>query len=206
MELLKGVMLLNLILPIISRLILTAVGNGVLGVRLHLAECRVITVGLEHRVVAETPIATRRPDEMAVDAAEQRIEWGEWFLSADPAEARALSRDSAVALMAVVSSPLTFDPSRGALTALLARGALDRIDDADLRTAISAWPGYLDDIEEESDFLVQNMYTIRDRMAELGVISTIVRSDDLPEEAVQDAAALAGRANRTSWVLTDTES
>ena len=47
--------------------------DAVLFLRRHLAEGRVVPVGLEHRVVAEASLPARRPDEMAVHAAFEQL-------------------------------------------------------------------------------------------------------------------------------------
>ena len=50
-----------------------AVGDRMLGIGLHLAEGQAVAVGDEHRIIAETSASARRPDQMAVNLALERL-------------------------------------------------------------------------------------------------------------------------------------
>lgn len=151
--------------------------------------------------------------ELVGDSADLRTEWAAWLQNATPAEIQEMSETDAWARFLRLTAPKTFDPGAGgALTSIFEAGAIDRIEENELRAAITAIPPLLDDIAEEREFLTENMYRLQGRMAEIGLASSSLliftgeesavagleqmRADPLMRELIATAGLL-------SWVLSE---
>ncbi len=82
----------------------------------------------------------------------------------------ALANDSAEALVRLLpTGGLTFDPTMGAVDALISGGDLQIIEDVDLRAAIAAWPSVIDELTEDLDILIQMYLAQQERSVQLGI-------------------------------------
>lgn len=72
---------------------------------------------------------------------------------------------------------LTFDPTLGALDAMIASGQLHRVGDVGLRSAIAAWPGLLDELEEDHAILIEMYMAQQERLVQLGLYLQLMPGD-----------------------------
>lgn len=86
------------------------------------------------------------------------------------------------------SGGLTFDPSIGAIEAILA-GGLDRVTSLELRAAIAAWPGVLREIEVDQWIMVDRYNALEDAL--------VTRGFHLD---VRNARRELGVVSRSTWV------
>ena len=78
-------------------------------------------------------------------------------LAMNPEETANLDSDSAQTLLRYAyGGGLTFDPPTGALQALLFAGTLGDIRNHQLAAALSAWPGVMDEIDEDQVFIIDS--------------------------------------------------
>ena len=80
---------------------------------------------------------------------------------------------------------MTFDPSLGAVEAILA-GGLDLIVSPDLRAGIAAWPGVLREIEVDQRIMVDRFNELSDALVTQGLHIDVSRSIRSDPEAVSD--------------------
>ena len=97
------------------------------------------------------------------------------LLSLDAAGIRRLGHDSASAMVTrIMSGGLTFDPSMGALQALLSTGTLGQVRRRELAAELSAWPGALGEISADQRFLVDTWVDLRDWAGERGLLTSVL--------------------------------
>lgn len=97
------------------------------------------------------------------------------MLSMDRPSLDGIGPDSASKLLApAVFGGLTFDPSMGAVQALLTGGLLNQIQNKPLAATLAAWPGAIDEIEEDQEFLVGTWKDLRDWAARRGLLTSIL--------------------------------
>lgn len=72
------------------------------------------------------------------------------------------------------SGGLTFDPSIGAIEAILA-GGLDRVTSVELRAAIAAWPGVLREIEVDQWIMVDRYNALQDALVTRGLYLDVMQ-------------------------------
>ena len=65
---------------------------------------------------------------------------------------------------------LTFDPPTGALQALLFAGTLGDIRNHQLAAALSAWPGVMDEIDEDQVFIIDSFNRLQDIRVHTGTL------------------------------------
>ena len=73
------------------------------------------------------------------------------------------------------SGGLTFDPSIGAIEAILA-GGLDRVTSPELRAAIAAWPGVLHEIEVDQWIMVDRYNELQDALVTRGFYLDVMKA------------------------------
>jgi len=124
-------------------------------------------------------------------------------LTLSPTEIASLPPDSALQLTrGAYGGGLTFDPTTGALQGLLSAGTLSDIRNGRLAADLSAWPGLLDEIEEDQAFIIDSFNRLLELRVGTGTIeSSLVHIGMLPGPAplaeVEVLARLAdGDANR----------
>ncbi|GAB5521511.1 MAG: hypothetical protein RhofKO_37620 [Rhodothermales bacterium] len=86
----------------------------------------------------------------------------------DATAIRALSADSANLFYLSLLGPVTFDPIRGSVDALVASGDLGLIRNATLRGDLTSFLGLVDDTQEERDMLMQTVLLSADYMTAYG--------------------------------------
>jgi hypothetical protein len=97
------------------------------------------------------------------------------LLSMNLSRSEQLSPDSAATLLApAVFGGLTFDPSMGAVQALLSGGLLNQIQNNELAAALAAWPGAIDEIQEDQGFLIETWKDLRDWAARRGLLTSVL--------------------------------
>jgi hypothetical protein len=75
----------------------------------------------------------------------------------------------------VFSGGLTFDPSIGAIEAILA-GGLDRVTSLELRAAIAAWPGVLREIDVDQWIMVDRYNALQDVLVTQGFYLDVMKA------------------------------
>ena len=84
-------------------------------------------------------------------------------LAMSPEEVARLDPDSADTLLHFgYGGGLTFDPPTGALQALLYAGTLGDIRNHELAAALSAWPGLMDEIDEDQVFIIDSFNRLQE--------------------------------------------
>ena len=79
---------------------------------------------------------------------------------------------------------LTFDPPTGALQALLFGGTLNDIRNRDLAAELSAWPGLMDEIEEDQVFIIDSFNRLQDLRVRTGTMEqSLIHRGQLPGPA-----------------------
>ncbi len=102
---------------------------------------------------------------------------------------------------------LTFDPPTGALQALLFGGTLVDIRNRDLAAELSAWPGLMDEIEEDQVFIIDSFNRLQDLRVRTGTLEqSVIHSRWLPGPALMSepeilAILLTGPENRGTLAL-----
>lgn len=87
------------------------------------------------------------------------------LLDLDRSSIERLNRDSLVFAYGGLNGGMTFDPSVGAIDAILA-GGLDLVTEVRLRAAIAAWPGMLREIEVDQWAIVERWEKLSDALIE----------------------------------------
>jgi hypothetical protein len=77
-----------------------------------------------------------------------------------------LSTDSVDALFSAMLNVQTFNPRSGALNSALGSGRIRLLRSQDLRSALAAWPGYLEDAREEVVETVPQLFVVGQAIAE----------------------------------------
>lgn len=108
----------------------------------------------------------------------QRVRAEEYFLGRRPSDFRRLPGDSLMLAVRGLGGGMTFDPSLGAIEAIVA-GGLDVVADPALRAKIAAWPGALREIEVDQRLIVDRYEKMTDAqvLAGLGPEALAIRSD-----------------------------
>lgn len=92
-------------------------------------------------------------------------------LAMNPEEIAKLDSDSVHALLRYAyGGGLTFDPPTGALQALLYAGTLGDIRNRVLAAELSAWPGLMDEIDEDQVFIIDSYNRLQDIRVHTGTI------------------------------------
>lgn len=102
---------------------------------------------------------------------------------------RILDREQDATFLRAFAGGMTFDPSLGAVEAILA-GGLDRISSPGLRAAIAAWPGVLREIEVDQRIMVDRFNELSEALVVQGLhvdVSHANRSD--PDSVPADLRA-----------------
>ncbi len=103
------------------------------------------------------------------------------LLSMDPVAVQALDADSAASLVTqITDGGLTFDPSMGAVQALLSSGSLGQVRNQELAAALAAWPGVLNEIGEDQGFLTGTWVDLRDWAARRGLLTSVLAVGGYP--------------------------
>lgn len=84
-------------------------------------------------------------------------------------QARALSSDSARVLFVRMMDSATFDPSLGVLAAVQSAGVLSNVGNLELRTALGAWSGIVEDSREDAYPVFETALSTVDRWASIGL-------------------------------------
>jgi hypothetical protein len=109
------------------------------------------------------------------------------LLQIDEQGISALKDDSVEALAGLLpTGGLTFDPTTGAVDALISGGDLQLIENVDLRSAIAAWPSVMDELAEDLDILIDMYLAQQERSVQLSIYLRARRaslSDSQPEAA-----------------------
>lgn len=108
----------------------------------------------------------------------ERVRAEEYFFSLRAAGLRRLPEDSLVLAVRGLGGGMTFDPSVGAIEAIVA-GGLDVVANPALRARIAAWPGVLREIEVDQRLIVDRYEKMTDAqvLAGLGPEALTLRSD-----------------------------
>ena len=106
--------------------------------------------------------------EDALDSNELRLEGIAVAMALTPTEVSNLSRDSAGVLFVHLSTHGSFNPSSGAIDAVLSTNVLDNVRDTDLRRQIAAWPGRLVPPNRQLVSVLETGDQLGRRWAELG--------------------------------------
>jgi hypothetical protein len=121
----------------------------------------------------------------------------------DPAALEALDPDSASVLTRVAfGGGLTFDPTPGALQAILSSGTLADIRNHRLAAELSAWPGLMDEIEEDQGFIIDSYNRLLEIRVRTGTMEqSLIHRGMLPGPADMDPTdvletLLTGEMNR----------
>ncbi len=124
-------------------------------------------------------------------------------LAMDPAALESLDPDSASVLTRLsFGGGLTFDPTTGALQAILSGGTLADIRNDRLAAELSAWPGLLDEIEEDQGFIIDSYNRLLEVRIQTGTMEqSLIHREMLPGPADMDPtevleALVAGELNR----------
>lgn len=92
-------------------------------------------------------------------------------LAMNPEDVAKLDSDSAQALMRYAyGGGLTFDPPTGALQALLYAGTLGDIRNHTLAADLSAWPGLMDEIDEDQVFIIDSFNRLQEIRVHTGTL------------------------------------
>jgi len=92
-------------------------------------------------------------------------------LRMNPESLAKLDPDSAHALLRYgFGGGLTFDPPTGALQALLNAGTLGDIRNQALAAALSAWPGLMDEIDEDQVFIIDSFNRLQEIRVHTGTL------------------------------------
>jgi len=92
-------------------------------------------------------------------------------LAMHPEDVAKLDSDSAHALLRYAyGGGLTFDPPTGALQALLFAGTLGYISNHELAAQLSAWPGMMDEIEEDQAFIIDSFNRLQEIRVHTGTL------------------------------------
>ena len=136
-------------------------------------------------------------------------------LALSEAEILSLPPDSALQLtIRSYGGGLTFDPTTGALQGLLSAGTLSDIRNHRLAAELSAWPGLMDEIEEDQAFIIDSFNRLQEvrvrtgtiessmvhygylqgpaALAETEVLARLVNSDSIRGELVRHMASVGG--------------
>lgn len=106
-------------------------------------------------------------------------------LGLTPESVTKLDPDSAHVLMRYAyGGGLTFDPPSGALQALLYAGTLGDIRSHELAAELSAWPGLMDEIDEDQVFIIDSFNRLQEMRVRTGTM----------EQAMIHRGLLAGPA------------
>jgi hypothetical protein len=110
-------------------------------------------------------------------------------------EIMTLAPDSALRLLGSgYGGGLTFDPSTGALQGLLSAGTLSDIRNHRLAAGLSAWPGLMDEIEEDQVFIIDSFNRLQDVRVRTGTLeSSMVHYGLLPGPARFSETEVLGR-------------
>ena len=102
--------------------------------------------------------------------------------------------DSVARLASEPGNHEIYDPSFGALSALLASGGLERVQDPELRRQLAGWPAELRDLEWEQEHAFNAMDGVITSLRELELMSRVVGLDDFWPARVE--ATLRSSAHR----------
>ena len=92
-------------------------------------------------------------------------------LAMNPEDVAKLDSDSAHALLRYAyGGGLTFDPPTGALQGLLFAGTLGYIRNHELAAELSAWPGLMDEIEEDQAFIIDSFNRLQEIRVHTGTL------------------------------------
>ncbi|NNK61877.1 MAG: hypothetical protein HKO98_01605 [Gemmatimonadetes bacterium] len=100
------------------------------------------------------------------------------FLRATDAGAATVSADSIARLAAMTEDHQIYDPSFGALSALLSSGGLESVDDPDLRRRLAGWPAELLDLEWEQRQAFDAVDGVLESLIQLGLMSRVESIDE----------------------------
>lgn len=103
---------------------------------------------------------------------------GRALLGATEPTRPAVSSDSIARLAAANGVFEIYDPSFGALSALLSTGGLESVHDADLRRWLAGWPAELRDFEWEQQHTFNAVQVGLESLIDLGLMSSIGDLDD----------------------------
>ncbi len=109
------------------------------------------------------------------------------YLKLDQGTVARLERDSLLFVYGGLFGGMTFDPSVGAIEAILA-GGLDLLTNVQLRAAVAAWPGMLREIEVDQWAIVERWEKLSDALVDagLGIEFFETRTDEgIDEEALR---------------------
>jgi hypothetical protein len=106
-------------------------------------------------------------------------------LSMNPENLAKLNPDSAFTLLRYgFGGGLTFDPPTGALQALLYAGTLGDIRNQALAAELSAWPGLMDEIEEDQVFIIDSFNRLQQIRVHTGTLEqSLILQEILPGSA-----------------------
>jgi hypothetical protein len=122
--------------------------------------------------------ATDRELEHVLPANRAYIEGVNALLLLDDAGFDALGPDSVASLVRLLPrGGLTFDPTMGAVEALISGGSVSLIRDVELRSEIAAWPSVIDELAEDHAILIDMYMAQQERSVELGIYATLRRAD-----------------------------
>jgi len=113
-------------------------------------------------------IASRIELDSVVVHNEQLVARAQLLLGLDRKSIEFLAPDSLAFAYRGLDGGMTFDPSVGAIDAILA-GGLDLVTDAQLRAAVAAWPGMLREIEVDQWAIVERWEKLSDALVVSGL-------------------------------------
>lgn len=115
--------------------------------------------------------AARRELDTVLVRNEKVVEAVGVVLAMNPEDVAKLDSDSAQALMRYAyGGGLTFDPPTGALQALLFAGTLGDIRNHTLAAELSAWPGLMDEIDEDQVFIIDSYNRLQEIRVHTGTL------------------------------------
>ena len=85
---------------------------------------------------------------------------------------------------------VVFDPSTGALEALLMSGELGQVEPSELRNALAAWPGVLSELDADSQNWLDVIRRLSARWAEVGLSSRLLGYPGMEQSGAEVEAAL----------------
>lgn len=122
--------------------------------------------------------ASRQELENVLSANRTYVRGVDALLVLDEAGLAALGPDSVASFIGLLpTGGLTFDPTMGAVEALISGGDVSLIEDVALRTAIAAWPSVVDELTEDHAILIDMYMAQQERSVELGIYATLRRAE-----------------------------